>query len=260
MVVELLGLAAGLLAVGTVALAAYALRQHNDKRGRGLLGRPWPVPAVPAHTLDGRFEPTALGPPRTTEIAAISNYRVPGGVSDFETWILMNLAKDAALVFEFGTATGKTAYLFARNTPDQARIATLTLAPDQVDAYRPAPGDDARARQAAVQESQFESFYYSGTEAAAKVTQLFGDSKAFDETPYIDSCDLVFVDGAHAYSYVRSDTDKALRMVKRGGLVLWHDYRGPRRTPGVFRALNELASAYPLVRIEGTALVAYRRP
>lgn len=260
MLVDLLGLAAALLAVSTAGLAAYVLRQHHEKRGRGPLGRPWPVPAMPVYELDRRFAPTALGPARATEIAAISNYHVPGGVSDFETWILMNLAKDVGTIFEFGTATGKTTYLFARNAPDHARIATLTLAPDQVDAYRAGPGDDAWATRTALQESRFDSFYYSGTEAAAKITQLFGDSKAFDETPYVDACDLVFVDGGHAYSYVRNDTEKALRMVKRGGLVLWHDYRGPRRIPGVFRALNELARDYPLTWIEGTALVAYRRP
>jgi hypothetical protein len=49
-------------------------------------------------------------------------------------------------------------------------------------------------------------------------------------------------------------------MVQPGGLVLWHDYRGPRRAGGVFRALNELARERPLVRLEGTSLVAYRAP
>jgi hypothetical protein len=48
--------------------------------------------------------------------------------------------------------------------------------------------------------------------------------------------------------------------VAPGGLVLWHDYAGPRHAPGVYRALNELARRLPLVRLEGTTLVAYRRP
>ena len=49
-------------------------------------------------------------------------------------------------------------------------------------------------------------------------------------------------------------------MVRPGGIVLWQDYRGPRKAKGVFRALNELNAKLPLVRIKGTALVAYRRP
>jgi hypothetical protein len=92
------------------------------------------------------------------------------------------------------------------------------------------------------------------------VTQLFGDSKTFDTSPWTGSCDVVFVDGSHAYSYVVSDTQKALDIVAPNGLVLWHDYAGPRHAPGVYRALNELARRLPLVRIEGTTLVAYRRP
>jgi hypothetical protein len=54
-----------------------------------------------------------------------------------------------------------------------------------------------------------------------------------------------------------SDTGKALTMVRPGGLVLWHDYSP--ECPGVFRALNELATQVPLVHIQGTTLVAFRR-
>ena len=93
-----------------------------------------------------------------------------------------------------------------------------------------------------------------------KVEQLFGDSKELDTTPWAGQCDLVFVDGSHAYSYVMSDSAKALDLVRPGGLVLWHDYAGPLHSPGVYRALNELAQRLPIVRIAGTSLAAYRRP
>ena len=86
-----------------------------------------------------------------------------------------------------------------------------------------------------------------------------GDSKTFDETPWAGQCDLVFVDGSHARSYVESDSQKALRLVKPGGLVLWHDYRG-HKLRGVFDTLNQLARTMPLVHIHGTSIVAYRRP
>ncbi len=66
------------------------------------------------------------------------------------------------------------------------------------------------------------------------------------------------MDGSHAYSYVVSDSAKALRMVRPSGIVLWHDYS--HRNRGVYRALNELARTLPLVHLGGTSLVAYRRP
>src|SRR5262249_9067092 len=122
--------------------------------------------------------------------------------------------------------------------------------------------DDPGARKAALEESAFkDNFYYSGMPEAAKIMQLLGDSKMLDETPYAESCDFVFVDGSHAYSFVESDTKKAMRMVRPGGAVLWHDYRGPRAPKDVFRYLNELNRSVPgLVHIRGTALVAWRRP
>lgn len=35
-----------------------------------------------------------------------------------------------------------------------------------------------------------------------KITLLSADSAKFDETPYLGSMDLVFVDAAHGYEYV----------------------------------------------------------
>lgn len=150
--------------------------------------------------------------------------------------------------------------LWARNSPPDARITTLTLPRMGREDYRAAPGDDAEAGERAVGESAYTHFLYSGTDVEGKVTQLFGDSKAFDETPYVDACDLVFVDGSHAYSYVVSDSRKALRMVRPGGVVLWHDYAGPGHAGDVYRALNELSERLPLVHLTGTTLVGYRRP
>jgi hypothetical protein len=59
---------------------------------------------------------------------------------------------------------------------------------------------------------------------------------------------------------VASDSRKALRMVRPGGFVFWHDYRGPDRAPGVYRTLNELAKSLPLRHVAGTSLVFYRAP
>ena len=71
--------------------------------------------------------------------------------------------------------------------------------------------------------------------------------------------DLIFIDGSHAYSYVMSDSEKAFRMLAPNGIILWHDYRGPRETRDVFKALNEIAKVKPLVHLKETSLVAYTR-
>ena len=251
-----------LVVVILAALLALTTREwlvlRARQRQRGLFRR-WPIRKVTIDELDPRFLPDELGPTRAAEVTYVGRgtIRVPGGTSDTEAWILAVLAKDARRLFEFGTCTGKTAYLWARNQPTDGSIATLTLAPDRPGSSQPAPGDDPVALGYAEAESRFSRFLYTGTEAAHHIEQLYGDSKQFDANVYSGTCDVVFVDGSHAYSYVVSDSAKALTMARPGGLVLWHDYSP--ECPGVFRALNELARRLPLVHVAGTTLVAWRR-
>lgn len=249
------------LAIAVVVLATRLLRLRAVRKQRNVLGR-WPIPTRSLAELDPRFRPGEFGPTRDAEVAFIGRgaFSVTGGTSDAEAWILATLARDATLAFEFGTCTGKTAYLWARNTPPAGRVVTLTLRPDDRASYHGDRDDDARDTSEALRESEFDRFLYSGTDVESKIEQIYGDSKAIDVAPWAGRCDLVFVDGSHAYSYVVSDSRKALQLVRPGGLVLWHDYLGPRHSPGVYRALNELAGELPLFHVAGTSFVAYRRP
>lgn len=249
--------------IGVLLLLVMVTREwlvlRGRQRQRGLLRR-WPIPMIGVEALDPRFQPDELGATPAAEVNYLGRgtIRVPGGTSDTEAWVLAVLAKDNRTLFEFGTCTGKTTYLWARNQPPDGTVTTLTLDPERIAEYRSAPGDDRTAEVYAKEESRFTRFRYSGTEVEGRVVQLYGDSKQFDETSYRGKCDVIFVDGSHAYSYVVSDSEKALRMVRPGGLVLWHDYSP--ECSGVFRALNELVVRLPLVLVRGTTLVAYRSP
>jgi hypothetical protein len=248
------------LALATIPGYVY-LRDRARRKERNIFSS-WPIRRVHVQELDPVFRPSALGPTADTEaqlIAGASLYTIVGGTTDAEAWILAVLSKRARLMFEFGTATGRTTYIWARNSPPEARIVTITLRPDDIGEYRNEPGDAKADARNALSESRFSSLYYSGTPVEAKVTQLYGDSKRLDETPWVGQCDLVFVDGSHAHSYVESDTAKALRLIRAGGLVLWHDYRGAK-VPGVYRVLNDLSRRLPLIHIAGTSMVAYRAP
>lgn len=250
-----------ILLIAVVLLSRYVVKTREQRKQRGLL-RPWPIPRVSVEELDEAFRPGPFGPTLRAEVRFIGRGDLPvhAGTSDFEAWILAVLSKKAENVFEFGTGTGKTAYLMAVNSLPNGRVTTLTIGPDQGAEYKDEEGDDRKLARAALEEAAFSQFLYTGAAAEAKIHQLFEDSKEFDETPYLGRCDLVFIDGAHTYSYIKSDSEKALRMVKPGGIVLWHDYHGPGRAKDVFRALNELAESLPLLHIAGTNLVAYRRP
>jgi len=258
-----LGLAA-LSAVLLITVIGLYWKIGQLRRSRRKLrnGWPWPVPTVQMPLVDPVFEPGEFGPTLDTEVRMLGrgSISVPGGTSDSEAWVIAVLAKRYASLFEFGTCTGKTSYLWARNTGPAGRVTTLTLPPDGHAAYQRAAGDDADSTRWALEESAYQRFVYTGTDVADRITQLYGDSKTFDETPYADQFDVVFVDGSHAYSYVLSDSRKAMAMVKPGGLVLWHDYEGPFHAPDVYRGLNELRAEVPLQHIAGTTMVFWRRP
>jgi predicted O-methyltransferase YrrM len=249
-------LAAFAAAVFAVLWLQYRGRLHD------LLGRDGraPIPVVRLDAFDDVFRQGPLGPTLDAEVAFVgTGHGVPGGTSDREAWVLAALAKSRRAFFEFGTATGKTTYLIARNAPDDAEVVTITLAPDGHESYSTATGDTSGAVRKALAESQFTEFLYTGTPVASKVVQLFGDSKALDTSPYRERFDLIFVDGSHAYSYIMSDTKKALEMLAPGGIIIWHDYRPFRRSMrDVYRALNELRRELPLVRLHETSMVAYR--
>jgi hypothetical protein len=58
-----------------------------------------------------------------------------------------------------------------------------------------------------------------------RVAQVYADSREWDTSNYpagfFDSC---LIDGGHRSEIVVNDTMQALRLVRRGGVVLWHDF------------------------------------
>jgi len=245
-----------------VLLALLALRLRHRYQALKLKFRT-PMPSLLPRDFDPRFRETEIGPTLDSEVTIVGcGSGSFASTSDTEAWVLATLAKGCRQIFEFGTATGRTTYVLGRNAGPQAHIATLTLGADRTGTYQAESADSARATSGALVESRYQQFLYSGTEVEPRVLQLYGDSKQFDEAPFAKHCDLIFIDGSHAYSYVQSDTEKALKMVKPGGVVLWHDYRGPhvRGARDVYRYLNELSRQLPLVHLQGTSLVAYRAP
>lgn len=51
--------------------------------------------------------------------------------------------------------------------------------------------------------------------------------------------DIAFIDGAHDYQSVSTDIEKAQKVLRPGGLLVFHDYRNPG-DPGVDKAVDEL--------------------
>jgi len=58
-----------------------------------------------------------------------------------------------------------------------------------------------------------------------RVCQIYADSREWDTRAYPDGFfDTAFIDGGHTAAVVESDTRQALRLVRAGGLLMWHDF------------------------------------
>jgi predicted O-methyltransferase YrrM len=155
-----------------------------------------------------------------------------------------------SVLFEFGTFNGRTTLNLAANSPAGAKIYTLDI-PDPGQAQLTAEREDGDYHL-----RERSGNYFRNTEFSPRIEQLWCDSARFDETALRGQVDLVFVDAAHSYDYVASDTTKALAMVRPGGAVMWHDYCS--WYPGVYGYLHQLLPGYPLKHIERTHLAVLR--
>lgn len=207
------------------------------------------LPEITAEALLGDPAPVRIPEPTPRD----------GNVSALESLVIAGLAASCAPAscFEFGTFDGRSTLTLAANCGPAARIFTLDLPADQLEAT----GLRLEHADRAYVDKPLVGARLLGRPEAGRVTQLLGDSATFDFTPYYDRIDLVFVDGAHAYDYVISDSRHALKMLPSGrGVILWHDYGG---WPGVTRALNHLRASDPeftdLRHIAGTSLACLIR-
>ena len=132
-------------------------------------------------------------------------------VTEPELLVLAGLARRvrARTVFELGTADGRTTRNLAANLEPGGEVFTLNLPLE----------DDPGHWQGVPLGARF-----LGTAEEARITQLIGDSRTFDFSPYAGRCQLVFIDADHAEESVWSDTHTALGMIDRGmGVIAWHD-------------------------------------
>lgn len=92
--------------------------------------------------------------------------------------------------------------------------------------------------------------YYLEAGLGHRVCQVYTDSRQWDIRNYPPGFfDTALIDGGHAEDVVINDTDKALYLVRSGGLIMWHDYC-PREdvlsrctsTAGVKKAIEQMQS------------------
>jgi predicted O-methyltransferase YrrM len=152
-------------------------------------------------------------------------------ISCAELLIILHLVRPRQphLVFEFGTAEGRSALNLAANLPG-AMLYTIDRE------------KKTRSR-------------FSSHPAFSAVVPILEDSSRFDHRPFSHRADVVLVDAAHDERSVRKNSLTAIEIARPDGLVIWHDYA---RHWGVTAALHRLrredSRFLRLVRIAGTSL------
>ena len=185
-----------------------------------------------------------------------------GNVSFGELVLIAQLVKlrKPSRIFEIGTFDGRTTLNLAINSGDGAQIFTLDL--EAGEKAETSAGGDKKFM------GKVETGYrFKKRLESSKIIQLLGDSAKFNFANFHNSIDFVFIDGSHAYEYIKKDSETAFEITKprlpdgqAGATILWHDYN--TSWPGVTEALNELYQSDPrfknLHHITGTSLVILR--
>ncbi|MDT5036641.1 MAG: hypothetical protein QOE03_1826, partial [Micromonosporaceae bacterium] len=179
------------------------------------------------------------------------NHVVTGVVHDYNSLVVAALCSRVGCrrFFEIGTYLGETTWTVAASNPE-VEIYTLDL--PSVNAFQDLmyEGTDP---------INFERWdrgtTFHGTPEENRIHQLFGDSATFDFSPYHGSIDVVYIDGSHSYTYVKNDTEAALKLLRAGGTIVWDDFM----YPGVFTYLNDISTSLegPLSFVNGTRMAVY---
>lgn len=157
---------------------------------------------------------------------------------------LCNLLRERGVknIMEIGTDSGGTLFLFSRIASSYARIVSVNLPYGTLNAwcmkYRNVLYESFATRSQRISLLTANSHENS---TLRKVTGALGGEKL----------DFLFIDGDHSYEGVKQDFEMYSPLVKKGGIVGFHDITGVRNTT-VGRYWRELKKGYRHKEIEYT--------
>lgn len=168
-----------------------------------------------------------------------------------EVLFLCALAKAGySPIVEFGTFRGRTTYNLALNSEGQ--ITTIDIGDEKGQMIDVQVNVEKHAY---ATHKTGEVFLCAPQSIRSHVRQLIGDSTKLDLSSMDKTVGLVIVDGGHSYEVCRSDSEKALRLVKPGGVIVWDDYTS--YWPGVKKALDELSTSVKLHLLAREGMVVH---
>lgn len=160
---------------------------------------------------------------------------------EHELLTLGELAKllQPKLVVEFGNFMGGSTLAMAANIPSNGRIATVDLDPTCRPEHEHGMGGGLL---------EFDvGGLFRGTQIEHNIEQHFANTVEFSDTDLVGRADVVFVAAGHTYEFAKRDTATALKFLRPGGAIIWHDYSWTPEIPecvGVTKTVNEFSEQY----------------
>lgn len=192
-----------------------------------------------------------------------------GNISLYELICLSLIVKvmEPSLVMEFGTFNGRTTINIAHNLSEASHIITVDLPFDKNQPngtlaklrtkFPLANGkNDPNDELGFVGKKKiFENHkYYSG----GRIRQVWSDTASIDPKypEWFEKVELVFIDASHTMENCYNDSWLAYELIKKYGLIIWHDYDG---WEGVTKALDLIYTKFgkefiSMSRIQDTSL------
>jgi predicted O-methyltransferase YrrM len=169
--------------------------------------------------------------------------------------LIINFLKPRKIL-ELGTYNGMTTLQMALNAPKDCKIYTLDL-PDNYDPNIKLSELDWHVAKSI--KSKFGTktgSYFADYPENKNIIQLLGDSATFNYEEVGNDIDLIFIDAAHDFENKLIDTENAYRLIRKGGVIIWHDYKSPAN-PEVTRFINMQAQHKKIFHLRNTMLAIH---
>lgn len=158
-----------------------------------------------------------------------------------------------AVIFETGTYLGVSALTMALNTPAQCVIYTLDLPPEAdietLDTLNKIDQEHVETSRYRVGEAFLRS------PCKDRIRQIREDSMSFRAEKVMSDVGFAYIDGGHSLPLITKDTENAIRVLGKRGIIVWDDYF--HLYPDVVTFLDNLSNRFPLKGIKGTNFVIY---
>lgn len=166
----------------------------------------------------------------------------------YERNVLVALARsiNAGVVIETGVQEGFAAQAMLRDVPSIHAYIGIDLLPDSTTAMQ----------QQALEVPKEAGRVVKHDKRFALMLRKFGSHEILPE--FIPKCDMFLIDGDHSRAGVEHDTMLARSRVKKGGLIVWHDYNA-ECVVDTKKCIDEMVeNGHDIRRIDNTWLAVER--